>query len=105
MNKLKKLKTEMRKIVSLYYDEHFRGKDFDLGLLLATEKGIILLKEAYIYFILLRNTLQCIKRTKKLSNDLSQKQIQRLNDMFLGAKCISRQLLDILLPILENIGD
>lgn len=105
MNKLKKLKTEMRRILSIYYEDFFKGMDFDLGVLAATEKGIMLLKETYMHFILLRNTLINIKRSKKMKKDLSEKQVKMLNEMIVGTKIVSKQLLDILLPILEGMGE
>lgn len=99
----KEIEQWLQESMKLYYKVNFKGKEFDLALLLTMEKEVLLLKEAFVHFILLRNVLIYIKQQK--SKNLSDTQMKILKQTILGVKNIAKGLLNILLPILEGIGD
>ena len=99
----KEIEQWLQECMKLYYKDNFKGKEFDLALLLTMEKEVLLLKETFIHFILLRNVLIYIKQQK--SKNLSDTQMKILKQTILGVKNIAKGLLNILLPILEGKGD
>mgnify|MGYP002470943046 CR=1 FL=1 len=99
----KEIEQWLQECMKLYYKDNFKGKEFDLALLLTMEKEVLLLKETFVHFILLRNVLIYIKQQK--SKNLSDTQMKILKQTILGVKNIAKELLNILLPILEGIGD
>lgn len=99
----KEIEQWLQESMKLYYKVNFKGKEFDLALLLTMEKEVLLLKEAFVHFILLRNVLIYIKQQK--SKNLSDTQMKILKQTILGVKNIAKGLLNILLTILEGIGD